>query len=640
MAPWGERGSQYSGAPRAPKPEKKTDRSTVIAARRTSTRRTTSKRTTTKKRASSTAKKTAAAKPVPTPTPGPGEKVFLLDVPFEDRSSASHHGARWYPDHGWAYVGQDLPRALAHYRPKTYSWPQWLQDDLNGTAPTAIPKPDPSTGAFTLRDDQEEDTALLLEAKRSGSPEFLLGSNVGTGKTLVAIAAVKRMPNVRNVLVVCPLSVAPGWRRSLEVMGDGDKRWCIINYESVKKLLTPPASARTAKKTRTKNLHTASRGTPKVEWDVVIRDESHYCGNPESQQTRAVDRIIEGPKKRPAFVIDMSATAGSDPAQLSYLHRGLFWRSGDKPMSSISAEEYQEWCETRGIGVAKSRFGTGLMWNKDQADLTRMNLLIFGGHPKWALRRRPDWPEQQRIPVPVDLSPDEMDVYEQEWAEFQQIMKELDRAKRARASKKMTAKARASAEATARAKGLAAQTRYRQKAGQLRAPYTAAFVAEMVRKGQQVGVSCEYIGTVNALAEELTRMKIKALTFTGENREEREGNRIAFQRGEAQVLIFTPAEGFNLHAGEAAVGGNMVPRVSVVAEPRWSPKKALQIEGRCQRDGTAAPCYYAYATDTVEEKVINVVIQGMKNTGKIMGDDTQPFDNLAATLDVPFVIAA
>lgn len=797
--------------------------------------------------------------PIPTPDLAKGERVFVLDVPFAERAVASHHGARWYPGLGWGWVGRRLPGALYPYYPKPYSWQAWQAADLARFG-DGDPTPDASTGSLTLRPDQAEDVDIILAARRAGCPEFLLASDVGVGKSPVTVAALKRMPGVANILVVAPLPVLANWRRHLEEMGDGDKRWCLINYDSVKRLLTPPPSAEKAKRTRTKNQHTAHRGVGKVAWDVVVTDESHLCfpageqvatehgpmdiatlvgmdaserprvysqkedgttrlsavtmgfvspmkplvrvihehgefvctedhpvhtkergyvpaidlrglpegvhpeagaagdvltlllepaesgaqdrdeglrgvpgalqrspgegvlegvpsgaevptsgagvralrgdvrdrrqhapdqevevpgspqgahprasrvvrvevlergggsgprgggrgdqvynisveddenyfvngvlvhncANPASQQSAAVERIISGPPgHRPAFVLRLSATAGSNPAQLSYLHRGLAWRTGEPVRASVTAEEYQQWCQDRGITVTPGRFGSGLAWERNADDLVRMNHLLFSGAPKWAIRRRPDWPQQQRFLLPVDLDGDEMDAYEREWSEFRSAMKEIERA-RARAAASHTAAA-SRAVSAARAKGLAAQTRYRQKAGLLRARSTAEFVAEMVTKGRQVAVSCEYLGTVQAVVEALGKAKVPVVTFTGENRDTREADRLAFQRGEVPVIVFTPAEGFNLHANDTMVSGSSTPRVTVVAEPRWSPKKALQIEGRTNRNGHEAPCWYAYSTGTVEEKVLKTVIRGMNDTAVINGDNPEPFSRL------------
>lgn len=709
--------------------------------------------------------------------------MFILEVPYEERAVAQQLGARYFSSEGWAFTGSELPKELEAYRPKKYSWQEWSERVLLGgiDALSPAPAPDPGTGTITLRRDQLQDVKKILLARQSGAPEVLNASGVGVGKTIVTISAIKRMANIKNVLVVCPLPVAENWRLHLRDMGDGGMNWCIINYEGTKKLLAPPAAAKAAKKTRTKNLHTVQSGKGKVQWDVVIVDESHYCftadtlittedgpvpitdlvaahgsdqpipralsqapdgslrfqeitgafispptplvrirhtegevtctedhpvyslehgyapasllqegdtlitlpdgstaktttskvkevepvrqgpeptfnlsveedenyfangilahncSNPEAQRTRALDKIIAGPAHRPAFKINLSATAGKDPSKVSYLHRGMYWADGTQPQPHIDIERYAEWSQAHGLSVDKGLYGNALTWNAEDhrkdRELEHLNSILFGGETPWGFRRMPDWPEQQRIPMPLELTREEINAYNTDWKQFQAALKTIDRKLK---SDTTTGKERSAL----KARGLAEQTRYRQKAGQIRAAGTAALAAEFILKGHQVAISAEYLGTVDSLYEELERLKVPTAIFTGQNRDSRESERIQYQRGEKTAIIYTPVEGFNLHAGDAAVSGNDTPRITIVAEPRWSPGKALQAEGRGQRNGTEAPVYYPFASGTVEEDVIKKCVQGMYSIGKINGDDTTAFTGLAEALGVPMVFAS
>jgi len=561
----------------------------------------------------------------------------VLEVPYEERAIAQSNGARYFTGYGWVHVGPSLPEVLKRYVPAAYSWAEWVGQDLSGNPPQGDPEPHPFTGEITLRTEQQEDVDMIRRAREEGAPEFILGNDVGTGKTAVAVAAAKSLPGIRNILVVCPLGVVPGWRSHLRRMGDGGKRWAIINYESSKKLLEAPAKAREAKRTRTKNLHIAREGKAKVQWDLVITDESHARGNPESQQTMVLDRVIAGPGRTPAFVLNLSATAGSNPAQLSYLHRGIAWRTGNPPRRTITADEYVHWCERNGVKVTRGGFGNRLTWDRNGADLKKMHMLLFKGEPRWGVRRTPPWDEPQRIPLPVELTRPERVTYEEEWARFKDAMEHLERIREKSASQNGNV-GKALSEASAQ--GRAAQVRYRQKAGQIKARGTALFTKELLAKGRQVAISCEYIGTVEAVREALAASGIEAAEFTGQNRNERESHRVAFQRGEVSVIIFTPAEGFDLHANDSGVqGASRVPRAIVVAEPRWSPKKALQVEGRCHRDHQLAPVYYSYAEDTVDEKVISASLAGMRDTKVLMGDSVAHFASLSQALGVPLVLS-
>lgn len=590
-----------------------------------------------KRRRTTTRTKRSSPPPEAPPAPGPGERNYVLTIPFEDRALGQAHGARYFSGYGWIFTGKAVPRELEAYLPARYSWDEWVEQDLNGTAPAPNSDRDPSTGKIKLRADQIEDVRSILRLHKAGGPEYLLANDVGTGKTPVSITAVKNLPNVRNILIVCPLGVVPGWRRHINRMGDGGKRWAIINYESTKKLLETPASAQNAKRTRTKNLRIAREGKPKVQWDVVIRDESHACANPEAQQTMVLDKVIAGPNKTPAFVLELSATAGSNPAQLSYLHRGIAWRTGNAPRATITSDQFVEWCETNGFKVSKGGYGNRLVWERNGTDLKRMNALLFKGQPLWGHRRTPPWDEPPRIPLPVALTPAEKIAYRKEYSQFREAMKHLESARRKAADPAKPPGGKALSEANA--KGRAAQIRYRQKVGQIKAHGNALFARELLSKGRQVAISCEYMDTVAAIRDELENMKIEPAEFTGQNRDTREEERLAFQRGEKRVIIFSPAEGFDLHANDRSVpGASAAPRAILVAEPRWSPKKALQVEGRCHRDHQLSPIYYSYAEGTVDENVIIRSVEGMEDTKTLMGDSLGHFKGLNEALGVPLVL--
>ena len=155
---------------------------------------------------------------------------------------------------------------LRAYTAKPYSWGRYVADRANNVPVT--PRPTRNTGEFTLRDDQVEDRDTITEAFKAGCPEFLLASSTGVGKTAVAVAAINAMPG-KEVLVMCPKWVVPAWRDTLSKMGDGGKRWVLINYESNKNLLRPSRQAMAAKSASTRNKRIANSGTPWFNPDIV-----------------------------------------------------------------------------------------------------------------------------------------------------------------------------------------------------------------------------------------------------------------------------------------------------------------------------------------------------------------------------------
>ena len=106
-----------------------------------------------------------------------------------------------------------------------------------------------------------------------------------------------------------------------------------------------------------------------------------------------------------------------------------------------------------------------------------------------------------------------------------------------------------------------------------------------------------------------------------------EAARASFQRGQLDVVLFTVTESISLHQGELAGGERE--RSLVIHDLRHSAIQLQQIEGRCHRDGKRAIIYYAYAENTVEEKIAATVISRMAAMDGMAGDDTTLLDEIA-----------
>jgi hypothetical protein len=110
--------------------------------------------------------------------------------------------------------------------------------------------------------------------------------------------------------------------------------------------------------------------------------------------------------------------------------------------------------------------------------------------------------------------------------------------------------------------------------------------------------------------------------------EEREAERMRFQRGERQVALFTVEEGISLHQGEH----NDLARSEVIHDLRWSAIQMAQIEGRCHRDGRFAQVYWTYADDTVEERLAAVVCRRLLSMKSMVGDDVETLKEIERLL--------
>ena len=186
--------------------------------------------------------------------PDPGERVWVLDVPFEDRSLASASGARWYPGpRVFAYYGTELPDGLVSFESMPYSLQRGIEDDCNESwRPETVHE-----RSMTPRETQLESVRRQLGAMAAGFPYFAQMDSTGLGKTLAVCEAVRQMDDdtTNTVLVVAPKGALPGWRRTIaDSEADLDpadrRRWLLVTYQSTKKLLTVPEDIDLGKRRR------------------------------------------------------------------------------------------------------------------------------------------------------------------------------------------------------------------------------------------------------------------------------------------------------------------------------------------------------------------------------------------------------
>jgi len=537
-------------------------------------------------------------------------RQHVLGVPWEERQWAERFGARWAEDvRRWVINTEQLPDELLPYASKPFSWERWIEDDINSghdVVPPAL-SPEPQ-GSVVLRGYQQTGTETALRAWLAGYPGFLIADETGIGKTLEAVQTGRLMKTGR-ALVICPLSAIPVWRAAIpELDVHGRIRWCVLNYESSKKLLVPPARALQAKRQRTRNRRISKDGTSRVNWDLVICDEAHRLGNPVSQQSSVVRRLTseaDQDRGRRPFVLWLSATAGQDPLKLSYLAPLLGAVTG-KPVRDLA--DFGRWCSDQGIAIRKAAFGSW-EWAPDseeqrQHDLFRMKQLLYDYPVPAAIRRHPEdiagWPKQQRVAVPVELGAAAQRLYRQAWLQFRQEMQLAHRGRNP-------------------ADRRAAYLRFRQKASLLKVPAVVQLAKDALEDGYQPAVSFEFLESAEAFVDQMGAEPVAVITGDVKG-DAREQQRLRFQRGEARVVVFTITEAISLHAGEQLVGGNNTRRKSIVADVRRSAIQQLQIEGRTHRDGQLSISYMVYATGTVEKTIIDRAIQRMNDLKTMQGD--------------------
>lgn len=524
-------------------------------------------------------------------------RAHALDVPFALRHLASAHGARFEPEHGvFVYRGAALPAELAPFRSLPYSLERRVEEQLNDE----VAPPHVARDALTPRPHQRVGVEAILAARRAGQRGFLLADDVGLGKTITTWEAILNMDDACSVLIVCPLAVIAHWRRTVLAMGDAGKHVVILNYDRLGKLFELSAAARAKVKSK-KGLARAGQAAT---FDVVVFDESHRLKNPTAARSKLAAKLGDAA----GFVMWLSATAGQNPLELSYLAPLLATVTGDRP-GDLKA--FEAWCMAQGLGVTRGAYGRW-DWRGDPADCEKVRALLFDGAPPSGMRRRPEdivgWPELNRMLTPIALDGEARALYHEAWTTFRREL-ELDAGSGKKAGNPTSA--------------LAATLRLRQKGSLLRVPGTVELALELLESGHQVAISVAFLETAEAIAAGIAPAlgaESRPAMITGAvAAAERERERLRFQRGEARVAIFTVEEGISLHQGEH----NDVPRSEVIHDLRWSAIQMAQIEGRCHRDGRFAQVYWTYAEDTIEERIAEVVCRRIQSMKGMVGDDVQ-----------------
>lgn len=566
-----------------------------------------------------------------------GDPVTVLESPWEARSVILNLGGRRHNGlNVIIHQGGVLPPQLEPYRSGDYTWERWIEDDLNRK-----PKPvEAPLSKMKPRPHQVEAIKKIVSSSKAGWRGFLLADNVGVGKTISAIIGASLVAktkgfteqNKANLLVMAPKSALPHWRNTIKATGVNNLRILIVNYEQGKNLLNAPASAATVKKQTTKNAHIVERGTPTVDWHIIIADESHKLKNV-SQRSASFSRIArysDNSKVAP-FLIWCSATIGQTPLELGYLAPLIGQMNGVK----LTASNWAAWLKSKDFHIEKTKAGN-YNWIKvkpkstpDEAkainnarrdDIKRLSQMVFNAQAP-SIRRNPEqianWPTQTHIPYPQVLEVSEMRLYREAWNQFRSYMNLTPRGKNPKG-------------------GLEATLRFRQKVSLIRAPHTAEFANDLLENGNQVIISVEFIETIDFLKEYLEGKGWGVSEFSGRNENIRESERLRFQKGETQVILSTVKEAVSFHSGEQLPDGTTATKVkrdTLIHDVRYSGLDITQIIGRGTREGQLANAYYMYAEGTVETRILGIVLDKVRNMKILSADEEETITDIENLLD-------
>lgn len=532
---------------------------------------------------------------------------FVVDMPFDMRDQIGQYGGQY---HGFykSYIvkGTSLNPSLTSYASQPYSYEAWIEKFINqNVVRPEILSQFPPQDEITPRNYQLEAEKAILNALQKKYGGFLLADEVGLGKTISAALSVK-FPEFKNILVVTTLAAVAHWRKTFLKFHFKDKEILIINYDRLQKLFLNDDSSykKKAKTKKTKNKRLTKMGIAPA-FDLVIWDESHKLKNNTSMRSKLALKIQE----KADFNLYLSATAGQNPLELSYLAPLLAKITGQ---SVSSMQDFENWCKSMKLGVSRGDFGKWI-WDGSQESIDKIHNLLFKDNAA-ALRRTPadivGYPEIVRSLTPFELSADERELYNLAWNEFKQGLN-----KRPLKGDKDNA--------------LVARLRLRQKASLLKIPYTLEQIEDLLDNGHQVAVSVAFKDTMQQIANKLKAKHIECAMISGEQGvKEKESERLKFQKGEVKVVLFTVEEAISLHQGEY----NDAPRSMLIHDLRWSAISMSQIEGRTHRDGKFSQIYWQYFSDTIEEDIAKIVLNRVISMKSMVGDDTQVLKDIEALL--------
>ena len=239
---------------------------------------------------------------------------------------------------------------------------------------------------------------------------------------------------------------------------------------------------------------------------------------------------------------------------------------------------------------------------------------LLRSDPPLMLNRPAPWGAAEMEALPVTLSPDQMRQYLLEWGDFQREMH----------------LARRGADV---AKGLAALTRFRQKAAYLRVEETVEKVLADIEDGYQVLVAVEHVTTAADPIAQLLEDRGEPVARIYGGRDTLEQERIKFQRGRCKVAVINTVSSISLHANEQLADGTVAtaaPRRGYFHQPRYSAIAAQQMMGRAHRDGQHCPWFLLYGENTIEEKAAQRMTERLIVNATSVDADTSFLASLAS----------
>ncbi len=417
-------------------------------------------------------------------------------------------------------------------------------------------------------------------------------SDTGTGKTFIALAIARHFHMF--TIVIVPKTSIPKWKKISKKFG---VKSFVNNYEQFKNGNTNYCQPFIFKKQKRKKDLEGNTFIEEIEetnfqWNVpdntiIIFDEGHRCKNRETQNSR----LLTSAQKTAKYILVLSATIADNPLQMYALGivLGLF----------KDERGFWQWCYKR--GVSRSFFGVEFSGTKKELEKVHKDIFPHHGH-RIIAKDCKGFPENLII----------SDAYEmEESTRIQQVydnmFHELEKLK---SRKKQDKK-------DSRGQHLVERLRARQEIELLKIPAFTEMTEDLIEEGMSVAIFLNFEESVQALSK---RLKTNCLITGNISAQDREKNRIAFQKGkERKIILNTQAGGESIDLHDEF--GNY-PRVSLIS-PTYSAQGLKQVLGRLPREGAKSKVIQKiiFAAGTVEEEVAERVAIKIENINTINDGD-------------------
>lgn len=551
--------------------------------------------------------------------------TYFIDYPYDlymNNKNNSNNNLKYHSLYKSFYIilknEENIPYNLLPYLSQPFSYEYWLEVFVNKKVrpqlKEIIDSNHNNVDKWQAREHQKKAANLAENAFKNNIKGFLIADDVGLGKTISSLQACRQINLINNffnkktILVVTTISAIAHWRNTFLNFNTKDMQILIINYDRLQKLFYQEkineSFKNKAKSRKTKNKRIAQKALAPY-FNICIFDESHKMKNSTSLRAKLGKKIAQISD----FNIYLSATAGQNPLELSYLTPLI---SSILKIKNTDLDNFDKWCEDY-LGVKKGKYG-GLVWDGSEQSINKLRNLLFNENLPCAIRRLPEdiagWPEINRILEESIMTPDKQYLYNLSWEEFRNEKKKNNTDI-----------------------GLVANLRFRQKASLIKIDATIEKIKDCLENNQQVAVSIAFIDTLEEIKKILNKNKIICSIINGkQSKNENEEQRLKFQRGENKVILFTVEEAISLHEGELQDSLINLPRTLIIHDIRWSAISMKQIEGRTHRDGKFSQVYWQYLENSIEKDIANIVVKKMIQMKSMVGDDTQTLKEIELLL--------